>query len=311
MKIFTRFLAVFLFFCGFFLFDGCGRSKNGDVCLTFGIPEQLGPSSANFFTVEEDIRNGDEIFRNFSENYIFSGLKRSNIARDAQIEKYLNGLVEKLVPFLPEYGKVFNYRVYCFDDSRKNLYALGGGIILVSFGYLAEARSEDQLVSALGHEIGHTALRHRSAVLTEKELISLEKKIIEEAYASVSSGWFGDKSRKDKIKLLLERLERREDEDLPFFIKMNEFEADIFSARVAMKAGFNPIDDVNDMLEDSKKEKEAEGTIFMIDHPPSRIRAQVIKNEMHDFGFEKLRKPQTPRDFLAVREKARNFLLKN
>ncbi|MEO0813232.1 MAG: M48 family metalloprotease, partial [Myxococcota bacterium] len=59
-------------------------------------------------------------------------------------------------------GPSLSYEFYVLDTDEKNAFALPGGYVFISRGLLAILESEDELVAALAHEVGHVAARHAS-----------------------------------------------------------------------------------------------------------------------------------------------------
>jgi predicted Zn-dependent protease len=90
---------------------------------------------------------------------------------DQELQQYVAGLGARLAasserPHLP-----WTFRVV--DDPIVNAFALPGGFIYVSRGILAHFNSESQLVSVLGHEIGHVTARHSAAQMSQAQLAQL------------------------------------------------------------------------------------------------------------------------------------------
>ena len=90
---------------------------------------------------------------------------------DAELQAYVSRLGDSLAasserPHLP-----WTFRVV--DDPIVNAFALPGGFIYVSRGILAHFNSEAQLVSVLGHEIGHVTARHSASQMSEQQLAQL------------------------------------------------------------------------------------------------------------------------------------------
>ena len=59
------------------------------------------------------------------------------------------------------------------DDPVVNAFAVPGGYIYITRGILANMSSEAQLVSVLGHEIGHVTARHTAQQLTQQQVFGL------------------------------------------------------------------------------------------------------------------------------------------
>jgi predicted Zn-dependent protease len=59
------------------------------------------------------------------------------------------------------------------DDPVVNAFAVPGGYIYITRGILAQMSSEAQLVSVLGHEIGHVTARHTAQQLTRQQVTQI------------------------------------------------------------------------------------------------------------------------------------------
>ena len=59
------------------------------------------------------------------------------------------------------------------DDPTPNAFAAPGGFIFITRGLLALLRNEAELVSILGHEIGHVTARHSVAMMSRAQLAQL------------------------------------------------------------------------------------------------------------------------------------------
>lgn len=85
-------------------------------------------------------------------------LKQARLVQDRSINEYVNSVGQRLArnserPDIP-------WRFYVVDDKSINAFATLGGHVYVHTGLLAATRSEAQLASVLGHEIGHIVGRH-------------------------------------------------------------------------------------------------------------------------------------------------------
>ncbi|HMV78555.1 MAG TPA: M48 family metallopeptidase [Leptospiraceae bacterium] len=83
---------------------------------------------------------------------------------------YLNTLIKDLTKTK---SKPFDYTVFLMDSGVPNAFAMPGGVLFVTTGLLQILESESELVSILGHEIGHVEKNHclenvRFQLLTQK-----------------------------------------------------------------------------------------------------------------------------------------------
>jgi len=88
-----------------------------------------------------------------------------------ELQSYVNELGQRLAalserPHLP-------WQFHVMDDPTVNAFALPGGFIYVTRGILAHFNSEAELVSVLGHEIGHVTARHSVEQMSRMQLAQL------------------------------------------------------------------------------------------------------------------------------------------
>lgn len=90
---------------------------------------------------------------------------------DPELEQYVQELGLRLArgserPELP-----WSFRV--IDDPVVNAFALPGGYIYITRGILGYLGSEAQLVTVLGHEIGHVTARHSASQISKQQLTGI------------------------------------------------------------------------------------------------------------------------------------------
>jgi predicted Zn-dependent protease len=90
---------------------------------------------------------------------------------DKEWQTYVNGLGQELAaaserPHLP-------WAFHVLDDPLVNAFAYPGGYIYVTRGILSHFNSEAELVSVLGHEIGHVTARHSVEQMSQQQLAQL------------------------------------------------------------------------------------------------------------------------------------------
>jgi predicted Zn-dependent protease len=87
---------------------------------------------------------------------------------DSQLQAYVEGLGRRLAALSERPHLPWTFRIV--DDPIVNAFALPGGYIYVSRGIMAYFNSEAELVSVLGHEIGHVTARHSARQITQQQL---------------------------------------------------------------------------------------------------------------------------------------------
>jgi predicted Zn-dependent protease len=86
------------------------------------------------------------------------------LVTDAKLLIYVRQIGRRLAEHSPRQD--VDYTFYVVDAPEPNAFALPGGYIYVSRGFLALVNSEDELAGAIGHEIGHVAARHHVRQVT-------------------------------------------------------------------------------------------------------------------------------------------------
>jgi predicted Zn-dependent protease len=91
--------------------------------------------------------------------------------QDPELQAYVSRLGKELAarserPHLP-----WTFRVV--DDASVNAFALPGGFIYVTRGIMTHLNSEAELISVLGHEIGHVTARHSVSQISKAQLAQI------------------------------------------------------------------------------------------------------------------------------------------
>lgn len=90
---------------------------------------------------------------------------------DDRLAKYVEDLGQRMAADSERPELPWTFRV--LDDPVINAFALPGGYIYVTRGILSHMTSEAELVSVLGHEIGHVTARHGVNRLSKQQLAGL------------------------------------------------------------------------------------------------------------------------------------------
>lgn len=87
---------------------------------------------------------------------------------DDKVQAYVGGLGRKLAAASERPSLPWSFKVV--DDPTVNAFALPGGYIYVTRGLMTHLRTEAELVSVLGHEIGHVTGRHSASQMSKQQL---------------------------------------------------------------------------------------------------------------------------------------------
>lgn len=88
---------------------------------------------------------------------------------DSNVQRYVASLGKQVAAVGERPGLPWSFTVV--DDPIVNAFALPGGPIFVSRGILTYMNSEAQLVSVLGHEVGHVTARHSVNQISKQQLL--------------------------------------------------------------------------------------------------------------------------------------------
>ncbi len=90
---------------------------------------------------------------------------------DEKVQAYVARLGASLAAGSERPNLPWTFRVV--DDPTVNAFALPGGFIYVTRGLMTHLNSEAELVSVLGHEIGHVTARHSAAMISKQQFAML------------------------------------------------------------------------------------------------------------------------------------------
>lgn len=90
---------------------------------------------------------------------------------DDEVQAYVQRLGSELAAKSERPDLPWTFRV--LDDSTVNAFALPGGYIYVTRGIMTHLNTEAELVSILGHEIGHVTARHGVNQMSKQQLLGI------------------------------------------------------------------------------------------------------------------------------------------
>ncbi len=93
------------------------------------------------------------------------------LVQDEGLQRYVSGLGLSLAKKSERPNLPWTFRV--LDDPTVNAFAVPGGFIYVTRGILVHMNSEAELVTVLGHEVGHVTARHSAAQMSKQQVASV------------------------------------------------------------------------------------------------------------------------------------------
>ncbi len=90
---------------------------------------------------------------------------------DAELQRYVGRVGQSLARISERPDLPWQFQVV--DDPSPNAFALPGGFIYVTRGMMALMRSEAELASVIGHEVGHVTARHSVSQISRQQLAQL------------------------------------------------------------------------------------------------------------------------------------------
>ena len=174
---------------------------------------------------------------------------------DDRLQQYIQRLGTSLAsrterPHLP-----WTFRVV--DDAAVNAFAIPGGFIYVTRGILTHLNSEAELVSILGHEIGHVTARHSVNQMSKQQLAQIG--LMAGMIASPRFAQFGNLAQTAAGLMFLK------------FSRSDESESDRLGLKYMLSGGYDPREmvDVFRMLEGVGSQEGAAGRLpqWLSSHP--------------------------------------------
>jgi len=97
--------------------------------------------------------------------------KSIGLVQDPALQSYVSELAMPMARRSERPNLPWTFQVV--EDDAVNAFALPGGPVFVTRGILAHMNSEAQLVSVLGHEMGHVTARHSASQISKQQIFSL------------------------------------------------------------------------------------------------------------------------------------------
>ena len=119
-----------------------------------------GRSQLALMTVDQEIAMGRQAHQEV--------LQTMGAYDDPELQRYVDRIGQRLAAASERPDLPWTFTVV--DDPSVNAFALPGGFIYLTRGILTHMESEAEMVSVLGHEIGHVTARHSVEQISKAQL---------------------------------------------------------------------------------------------------------------------------------------------
>ncbi|KQK02038.1 hypothetical protein BRADI_3g59988v3 [Brachypodium distachyon] len=208
-----------------------------------------GPEKSPYGVVEDSLEAAAQ--RDNDDRLVKAGSKKKRKKKKEPQTKHLDGL---------------NWEVVLVEDKNVNACCLPGGKIMVNTGFLRHFKTDAELATVLGHEVGHIIARHAAEQITKNMWI-----FILELFLLIFCD--DDENNPKNIATLTELILKK-----PFSRKM-ELEADHIGVLLLAAAGYDPRDAPAFYEKLGKTGGGKDWADFLSTHPSSKKRAQNLSQD--------------------------------
>jgi len=184
-----------------------------------------GQQQFNMFTVQDDIRFGQDAMKQFLDLSQQQSWYPGDPEMQAKCEEILHRITRvSHMPDLP-------WTIYYTECPDVNAFALPGGRIMVFAGIWKMVEDDEELAAVIAHEVTHATARHgteRMTTVLAMEAVSLAAQI-----GAAASGSQGAAQASDAINQMIQVL-------VPAYSREQEGEADHWGMIYMAEAGYNP-----------------------------------------------------------------------
>lgn len=225
-----------------------------------------GRTQFNILSTSTEINMGLEAKPQVTEQY-------GGEVKDPALQKYVTGIGMKLASFTEGEGPSYPWSFTVLDSDVVNAFALPGGQVFITRGLLGRLSNEAQLAGVLGHEIGHAVAQHGDEKISRQLILA---GVV--AGTAVATSNSDDKAVKEGVPLLVGAAGQG---FLLSYDRSQELEADMLGVRYMVKAGYNPMGQIQVMkvLASLSSVRQPE---ILSTHPHPEKRVTKLEKLIHD-----------------------------
>tara|TARA_A100001015_G_C15035470_1_gene735947 strand:+ start:820 stop:2316 length:1497 start_codon:yes stop_codon:yes gene_type:complete len=250
------------------------------VQLSCSINEVTGKRNLNFVSTAEEVQIGKTADLQLKKQY--------GVVTDIKLNAYVKAIGDRVAAFSERDDVRYYFTI--LDSPMINAFALPGGYVYVTRGLLSQFNSESELAFVLGHEVSHIAAKHGAQRLSQQKSIQ---------FANVLASIFIEDNEQSKE--LSSLVNQGVQLAVLGYGRDNELEADLFGAKYAAEADYDP-KDFDDFFYALKRQENSKNTWLdnlYASHPPTGERIEKLNEYI---ASENLRasvdKPETDNVYL-------------
>ncbi|MGI5868884.1 MAG: M48 family metallopeptidase [Kiritimatiellia bacterium] len=240
-----------------------------------------GERTRNFYTVQDDIRLGNQTFEEMKVQMAKDGTAVPS--RNAAEVRRVKTIAERIFDASGQ-RDVFAFDVELFDSKVVNAFAVPGGKIAIFTGLWNPkdglVADDDELAAVIAHEVAHVTCRHSTEEMTRQMPAQLLL-----AVAGLYAQWEEDETWKDVVEaafIVYNGLV------VPKYSRKDEFEADRVSMEYMVRAGYDPAAAVRLWKRAYEREDEDAGYMSILStHPSNKARYEALQRHHANMTFDR------------------------
>lgn len=233
-----------------------------------------GRQTRNFYTVQEDIRLGNQTFEEMKTQMAKDGTAVPS--RDAAQVRRVRMIAERVFAATGQ-RETFAFDVELFDSKVVNAFAVPGGKVAVFTGLWDPkeglVQGDDELAAVIAHEAAHVTCRHSTEEMTRQMPAQL---------MLAAAGLYAESQKDETWKSVVEgAFLVYNGLVVPKYSRGNEFEADRVSMDYMARAGYDPAAAVRLWKRACEKEGGTPGYMSILStHPSNQARYEALQRQL-------------------------------
>ena len=235
-----------------------------------------GERTRNFYSVQEDIRLGNQTFEEMKAQMAKDGTAVPS--RNAAEVRRVKAIADRVFNATGQ-RETFAFDVELFDSKVVNAFAVPGGKIAVFTGLWNPkdglVSGDDELAAVIAHEAAHVTCRHSTEEMTRQMPAQL---------LLAAAGLYAESQKDETWKSVVEgAFLVYNGLVVPKYSRSNEFEADRVSMQYMARAGFDPAAAVRLWKRAYEKEGGEQGYMSILStHPSNKARYEALQRQLPD-----------------------------